>query len=327
MQKSLVQIFNETAAEAAEAYPQELGRLAVVVGSDIAYAAKQLADDTAALSKDIEGVKRRLAEREAASYTHNNYELAGEFFNLIALLDPEKIEGDFSARDTKEMQAIFILDYQLSRHIIDSARGISRNKAESACDAFATLRHIQRFGKDTDHARNRSQSTASSLILFTDTAHYTMNATQRALEVANELGTNFFKLTLQETVALAAKIANETYVNFREIRKLTKAFRPVAENCAARLGERRDIFRKFDNNDPEALAIMSQETLAVMRQHQNDPAIFTAGKQFLGMPAIKEFMTAQAAAGARFWQESLTFINTREPPTRKKRFTIPGLKR
>ena len=125
-----------------------------------------------------------------------------------------------------------------------------------------------------------------------------------------------------ETAALAAQIADESFLNFRELRKLKSAFRPVAERCAARLGGMGDIYRKFEAKDAETYATLCRETLDVMRKHPRDADILRAGKQFLRLPEIKDFMTAQAAAGDRFYQDALGFINTSDPPQalKKQRF-------
>lgn len=330
--KPLAQIFNETAKEAYEAFPQELGRLAVVVPDSenpLAYAsplaAKSLAKDRAALDKTVEGIAQRLGRTGAVSYTHGNYELApGAYVNLIALTNDKNITGDFSGRHSREMQAVYTLDYQIGRHIVSNAYSLSQNKAESSCDAFAMLRHIQRYGKDTDLGALHNSDTASNLILFADTAHYTAETVKRVTEVAAEMGEAFFKLPLRETAELAAKIADETSLNFMKTKKLKSAFQPVAAQAAARLGNAQDIFQKFADKDPQTCAMLCRETLAVLEKHRGDADITRAAKQFLNHPPLREFITAQAIGGDKTYQRARALMNTPEPPASIKRRLLPS---
>ena len=170
MQQSLEQTFNETAAAAYKAFPQQLARLVVLLVPDTdkpvyvsPEVAGQLTQSTAAIGDAVARATRYMRDRSWAAYAERDHRLAGTRVNLIAL-DHEKTAGFFSARYTKEMKLIFTLDHEIGHHIMRNGfpvGGVSPQEAESAADAFAMLRHIQRFGKNTDQAGNICESVAA----------------------------------------------------------------------------------------------------------------------------------------------------------------------
>jgi len=320
MQQSLAQTLNEVAKEAAEAFPNELGRLAVVIpGADkpIAFispaAAKDMAKNPAAINEAVDGVAQRLDRTGAVSYTRGSYDLAGAYINLIALANPKEIVGNFSDRHTKEMQTVFTLDHQIGLHAVKSGASLSANKLQSAAEAYAMLRHIQRYGTNTDLAAIRTNDAAANLVLFANTAHYTADTLQQVTEMANSMGKEFFKLPPRRLAEMAAQIADDNHPDLRTLRKLKSAFKPVASRIDG------DVFDKLANKDPQTCAMLCRETLAVMQKNAGNAAIIKAGKRFLSTPALKEFITAKAATGDKASQQALALINKPDPQSPNKR--------
>jgi hypothetical protein len=330
MQQSLAQEFNETAAAAYAAFPAQLARLAILLASDTeapVYVSPQVAQEltksTSAIRQAVATYAGILKAKNAAGLSERNALLAGTPVNLIAL-DSENIPGLFNGRFTKEMRAIFNLDHEIGHHIVRNGlpspeKGVTLHKAEAAADAFAALRHIQRFGKNTGQAGNRAENIAYCIILFSDMVHYTSGAIQRAFGIADEMGDDFFNLPLQETAELAAKIADETALDGLTLKKIAEAYLPIAGYCRASMGSPQEIVRKlYDPEATEALAVFCQGTVTVMANpvHRSDADIFNAGKRFLSAPQLQEFMTKAAAADTGgYWKSALDFINTHNPHT------------
>jgi len=308
MQSSLAQEFNKTATAAYRVFPKELERLTVLLvpSSDAPVyvsptVARALTQSTAAVNDSVRELAKTMHDLNAVGVASNGYTLGGTPVNLIALQDSSEIKGLFSDRFTREMDIIFTLDHEIGHHIVKNGHptsrffGASPHLTESAADAFAMLRHIQRFGKNTDQAGNLAQKVAGYAVLFADTEHYTTNALQRAIKVADEMGDYIFSLPLHQTAELAAKIAAESELDRKALKRIRDAYKSCARNCEARIGNRRDVLTKLYDGDKDACALYCRETLAVMRRHQNDPAVFKAGKEFLNYPPVKKFMMEAAA--------------------------------
>ena len=218
------------------------------------------------------------------------------------------------------MRVIYNLDHEIGHHILkggypSGSFWSAYQFAESVSDAYATLRHIQRFGKNTDHLGGYGESRAFLIVLNPDIAHYTTDTIQRAFQIAEE--TDISKLSLRETAALAEKITDECRINDEMIEKLYTAFQPVYAAVKKNIGGVPDILVKLYGRDKEAYEFFCHETLAVMKKHRHDPDIFKAGKQFLSYPAIKKFMIKSAKTDS-YYKEALSFIENPETGVRKK---------
>jgi len=330
MQESLTKTFNKTAAAAYKAFPRELSHLVILLvpSSDTPVfvspaIADKLTKDTAEIKKYVEKLAKKMVAMNAAGLASKYEYLADTRINLIALVDDKNIRGIFSERYTKEMRVIFNLDHEIGHHILKNGYSLSpdrsaRQLAEGVSDAYAMLRHIQRFGNNTDHAGFYGESRAYS-ILYGDTEHYTTNTVQRTIQVADEM--DISGLSLQETVKLAEKIALECRISSEALEKIRDAYQPVAQACKNHVGSPFVIANKLYNEDKDAYALYCEGTVAVMIRHRNDADIFRAGKQFLSYPPIRKFMVKLAETYPD-WKTTLDFVDNHIPaqpaPPRKK---------
>jgi len=299
MQKSFTPLFNEIAKEAHDAFPDELERFVVFLTSTTrkpVYVSPEIAEK---LGKGMAGIKNAL--KSCKKYIRKNRnvlgfaqegELSGKTVRIITLNG--EINAIFSRGHKKKMAAIFVMDHEIGHHIIrngfSSTPGGTPNLAESAADAYAMLRHIQRFGKNTHYARNHGADGILNLHLKSDTAHYTADAVQRAIEVADEMGDNFFKLSLQQTAKLAADIADDYHLDDETLKKICTVFLPVQQRhykilCGLNI-----------YNALRYEKIMCGEILSIMAKHPNEPDILKAGRRLLDSP---QFAKAAAKANPR----------------------------
>lgn len=314
MQQSLIQKLSEAAKDIHDAFPEKLARLVVLIipEAEIVYAAPAVADhlavNTPAVRQTAETFAQQIQEisPEAVGSAVKNYELAGIKMNVVSLLDLTK-DDMYDAR-TQEMEALFFLDHELGHHILangsSTITAVSQNKAESACDTFAALRHIQRFGKNTEFTENHCAAAAANIVLFSDISHYTSESVGRALKVADDMGDAFFRLSLRETAALAAKVADETCLAEATLEEVNLAYMDVANAAAA-----------------EEDAPFHPGIFAVMEQHRDNAAIFNAGKWLLREPSIKDTIKYAATLKPKdiAWKKVIAFVEAQEQKAKAAR--------
>ncbi len=328
MKKSLVQEFNATSAAAQAAFPRQLERLVVLLvpTSDTpVYVAPAVART---LSKNISSVKNAVArfsykmqKQGWAGFANRSEYVGGANVNLIALKG--NLPGTFYKSCTKEMRELFVLDHELGHHVTKKGNGwYSGEMKESSADAFAVLRHVQRFGKDTLFIKRRGNIVAKNIVLHGDTAHYTTDTIHGALKVAAER--DISKLSLEETAALAQEIADDTVLDVKTGLKVRQAYFPVYQACRQQIGGVYEVVDKICERDGKAYDLFCRKTVAVMRAHASDADIFRAGKRFLaGYPPFVKFMKKQAKTDA-FYKDALDFlakgpqmpVNDDKPPVR-----------
>jgi hypothetical protein len=244
----------------------------------------------------LENMKRTMDEKKWAAFADRDYILGGTHINLIALGN-KPTRPNLSWRNTQAMQLLFDLDHEIGHHILKNGfqyPGVSGQTAESAADAYAMLRHIQRFGKNTDYAGAYSKEKAFHVVLESDAEHYTSDAVLRAIQLADEMGEGIFKLSLRETAARAEKIADDCHLDDRRLKKIHNAFRPAAEA----------------HNRKKSAMIIHGEIISVMRKYRRDPDVFNAGKRFLSRPSDKKIIK-ELAQTDRYWQKVSDFLENR----------------
>lgn len=317
MARPLAQRFNELAAEAYASFPTELARLVVLLipdGDTPVYVspavAKKLTQDTAAIKKATAEIGCRMDANAESGLAFRDKTLAGTTVNMIAL--DSRNTSLPSRRYTKSMQGISSLNHELGHLILRNGSpftsAVSQQGAESAADVFALLRHIQLFGNGTAYARNSLAKAAGCIILLSDTEHYTAHAIERAMEAINGMGGRFFTLSLRETAELAAQIADDSRLDDMTLEKIREAYLPVKRILDDSLnGALKEKNTSYDED-------ICRQTLAIMKENRHDPAIFNAGKWFLGADRRKKYMQ-QAAETDKAWKEALTFIRTHNPAT------------
>ncbi len=317
IQASLSQTFRETAAVAYAAFPQELENLVVLVTSaDEAVfiapgVAKKLAGDTQVIREAARECEDYMRERGWPGLADSPFHLLpGTDVKMIALR-PRSAGGKIRRED------IFFLDHEIGHHILRNGydgKGISRQKAESAADAFAMLRYIQRFGMDT-YVHFSAYNKPANIILAGDTEHYTSKALQRVIDVAKER--DISGLSLQDTARLAEDIADECALTDKTLRKMRRAFNRAHRHLDKKLGGQAAVIGAWLKNDKKAYPYFCRETLDVMKKHWRDPDVFEAGRLFLGNRALQKFMH-EAAETDVYWRSALTFIDNPAALVRRK---------
>ncbi len=312
MQSALKHEFNKTAAAAYEAFPGKLERLVVLVvptEDTPVYVSPAVAEE---LSRNVGDVKKFIAglsadmQRRGWAGLANRYEsIAQTSINMVAL-NEIFLQNFYHGRE-REMWSFLVLDHELGHHVTEKGMSmmLHRSVCECSAEAYAALRHIQRFGKGTPFLSAEMNRVAYSIVLRADSTHYTSETIARAMQVAEDM--DISGLSLPETAVLAQKIADETTMGEGVLEKIRCAYKPVQYAYFYRIGDFSTVVGKLYARDPDAYALFCRETLAVMRGWASDADVFKAGKRFLSYPPIAAFMQEQAKTDA-FYKDALDFL-------------------
>lgn len=137
-----------------------------------------------------------------------------------------------AAHNNTEMWQRYVLDHELGHAItlltIDkqSMKNSSfGNKAECEADAYAMIRHYQRYGSQSSFPEYVRDLRNMNAVHKMDVTHWTSRAVQKVIDL-NKHG-KLQNLTPQQARDLAVKIAQETHLSADAEHNVGKAFKPV----------------------------------------------------------------------------------------------------
>ncbi len=296
MRGKLTQLFNESAAKAYEAFPVQLEKLVVLSnGTDMpVYASPVIADrlsqNVSAVKGAIERTTRDMKAMNAAGIAYPFFQVADIIMRAIVVDDTPP--GHFTRSYTSKMRGLYILDHEIGHHVVSNGNGSGKHLGEAAADAYASLRHIQRFGQDTDFFTYADK--AYTIVLAQSPIHYTNAVFDRVRQIAKER--DISAMSLQDTALLAADIAAECHLDIKTLDKIAKAYAEKGVVYADLIGKKQDITEKLYTRDKAAYAIFIRETQDVMKKYAHDADIVKAGKSFLSYPLVKQIQREQKRA-------------------------------
>ena len=307
---SLMQILHDDAEKACEVFPQldKLLVLHIPTWGEPLYASPQMAAQLPPDTVLNREMVAKIGAQTSGTAAFISQAQGGTSATLIALVGSRQQFRDiFPDGYTEEMAGTSIQDLALGKLIFkNSPRGatISSHEAESAAEAFAMLRHIQRFGKDTAYLTLRREVTAAAAVLRSDTDHYTTDSLEQAVKVADKLGDRFPRLLLRDTASLAAKIAAENHLDAATLEKIRNAYHPVAEYLRGR--DPGELPMHWDATETHTTTC--RKIIKVMSKHRADADIFKAGQRFLSHPETQQFLS-ELARDNIFWKTAAEFVN------------------
>jgi hypothetical protein len=306
MQQTLTDTFHDSAKAAREVFPERLVNFVVLLDTKQTpvYASPEIVNHLTysvnIVKRAVGDVGKAMVRLNAIGLAYPYYKLGSKYSKLIALR--EDPPGLYYPRFTSEMRAVYVLDHEIGHHVVKNGLGLG-HLGESAADAFASLRHIQRFGKETDYFKFASK--ASSVVLGLSPIHYTSNVFDRVRALSAER--DIESLSLQETAELAAQVAQESHYDSKTLNKLTRAFLGAASVYLKTYGTRHKITDMLYAKDKDAYGLFVRETLKVLRNNAEDDDVLLAGQRFFSYPAMKRFIR-KGAKNAPELQEALDFL-------------------
>lgn len=304
--------------EACEAFPAELARFVFFAGGidapifitpDIA---DELSQKTSTLRLHLQQEKKYIVSRNAMGMAYYPRRIAGvDRVKMIGLA--RHIRGIYQEGYTQEMRVNYVLDHEIGHHVVKNGM-IGGHAGECRADAFATLRHIQRYGMDTGFVEMSNRSAV--MVLKTSPIHYTYDVMTAVYRYARRC--DITQLSLQQTAALAERIGALFVV--KELSNISAAFGKAERAYRKEYKENQDIVAALLTQQPKAYALFCRETAKVMREHSNDRAVIKAGRRFLNYPPIKAYIAERAKISAE-WKAIQKLSTQSLPPDSKE--TVP----
>jgi hypothetical protein len=166
-------------------------------------------------------------QKNKTSYCH-----FGDESSFVYIYTGEDRARFFSPRVSSAHEMTFIFDHEFAHAHIKSGGSDNRFLAENTADAYALIRHIQRFGSDTALAGELIAMRAQDTIFR---ANGILNFSCRAVEyvLTNPDKIDYAQLTPEKTAALAETIALEYTPDAPLLKRLHGAFTPLHGNASA----------------------------------------------------------------------------------------------
>lgn len=284
LQASLVRQFNQAAAAARGAWPEKLENLLVLVmppavGMGVSVnAEKCLTKNTVVVQQAVSYATDFLKKNSSTvGFANRDHFRDDEVcIPVVALKDCAGIEAP---RNIKEMNALHTFDHEIGHLVVKGGFPdfkSERHLAECAADAYALLRHVQRFGLQSGFFEYYNR--AGKVVLGLSPIHYTSIVNEKVKQIAE--GRDISRLSLRETAELAGQIALVYVLHPRQLDKIADAFISVAELYRQHITE--------GTNTDAAWSFVYKGILDVMKEHRHDPDIFSAGKRFFNTSGHKE---------------------------------------
>ncbi|MBU6475857.1 MAG: hypothetical protein KGQ70_07805 [Alphaproteobacteria bacterium] len=278
--QSLAAAFNRAAADYRASFPERLGNLFVTLSSERIYVAPEIA---ALLAENAAPVSRMIAQRDKLmremgwAAAAGLQDVGGARLRHLSLSEEENPRY-VPAPDAHGMNKIAEFDHEMGHFVVreGDAKNPSRHAAECAADAFAALRHIQRFGGETGFFAHAPFAVAKSVI-FGDKIHYVSAVFQKIAALQKEGILDIRALSLPETALLAGKLAREYALSAETLGRIHAAY-------AAAPAVRNSAFLSKD----EAQAVMR-----VMLEHRHDDDVYRAGKLYISQAAVQKALDGE----------------------------------
>ena len=166
------------------AFPEKLENLIVVFVSSetVIYVspkiARHVAQNEAAVKETIKSAGDYMRSHKKIALANGGINLAGIKVKRIAI-DEDASYGALSGWLTEEVRRIATFDHETGHLVVESglsSPSVTQHLAECAADAYAVLRHVQRFGLETNFFENFVR--AEHVVLDTSPINYTDDVVQ-----------------------------------------------------------------------------------------------------------------------------------------------------
>ncbi len=305
---TLARTFRRSAKVYERSFPEKLANLLIAtfeapvyIGSD---AVEHLSRNTKALGDWVRNNKEDLISRKwvggqgTVHIDNRNHD--------YVMLDTAPGKNYFvSDKWPQKMNVIGVFDHEMGHLLVDEGQKLGHHSSECAADAFAVMRHVQRFGDATDIFDHAPAFTARVAVL-TSKIHYTSIAMARVAQLHRSGAVDIARLSLKETARLATEIARGYSLEKRVVDKIHNAFSPA-----------RALY-----NDVVTLPIV-KKVVEILAEKKDDIDIWRAGKLFLQASDTRAFLQ-QLQKDDREVQNSLDLLDRHE---KEKGWSLDDLER
>ncbi len=192
----------------------------------------------------------------------------GAGMRLLYILMEKHPYDKISPRAPQAQETAFVFDHELGHAIIPGA-DVPTNRSECFADAYATIRHLQRFGADSPTIGHVVNNRSFDLVFREDwygRSHFTSAVTEKILARRHKIDWN--KLSPQRTADLARKFALEYEMASDALTMLEKDFQPLHKKA--------ESIAKGDTTPLKELAekVLSTESSDVFKYGANALALY-----------------------------------------------------
>jgi DNA-binding transcriptional MerR regulator len=233
--KSLSDIFNQFAKESVEHFPAAKGKLLILDTNEYrSYGHESLNLKKADVTIDEinEFLDERYRDKSRQTYADWENEV-----NLYFIMYDEKVKRKErkNVPETTEKDIFFLLDHELAHIVIKDPALDGENTQykdtlkEAIADAYAMIRHYQRFGADSEHKNSIIDpwARAGALTLNKDTIHFSTFMLEEIIKRKDAI--DFKALSPQQTAELARRFAVQYTPPSSAVNRIFKKLKPVQD--------------------------------------------------------------------------------------------------
>lgn len=266
--KSLSDVFNQFARDTIAHFPEAKGRLLIHdTNESTTYGRERLARQSRRSQASVDAfLKKRTQDKNRQTYAETDNRLR----LLFIMYDEPVNENEIGALPKKaEKDILFVLDHELAHLVVKDPPLAGENEQykssirEAVADAYALIRHYQRFGTGTECVDRYVSpfARADGLIFGGDATHFTAFTLQAISAARNAL--NIHELDEESTARIARNFALRHTPQPETIAKLAEKFRPVK--------------KAWERDRDAGLRMLIEVTL----DPSNDADIFRTGETWL----------------------------------------------
>jgi hypothetical protein len=294
----LREIFNREAAKAVKDFPQLDGRFIFIDAPDniaIMHIDKEKLgiDDDYQLHRLLSKVKNSAEQMGSSMSTKLGYD---QLDVMVFTPLPFKL---FTGKDQpQEMEVMATFDHELG-HLVVKGGFFSQDSTlrEIAADAYAVLRHIQRYGDKSEAIDRGGWRRAFDFIISGDAGHFTTLGIDEVTRLKDKL--DIQAMTPQQTAELAGRIALAYTPHADVTNEAARSFEPV-----------RTVLQRTHSIEA-ALEKLAQITLSEDASYHTFKIGARCLERFLDNKVFKSKDGEPIALNGKFWDEVRTRVSER----------------
>jgi len=226
--KSLTEVFNREVHKAVEDFPELKGRFLFINLPDEQTVVSIEPGRTGLRSKwELQEIADDISNAAAKARSSMASKIPQLDLNVMVYTPlPFKM---FTGKDqSHEMETMAVFDHELG-HLVVGGAFFSKDSCyrETAADAYAVMRHIQRYGDDSKAIEKAGWRRAFDFVMSGDRGHFTTLALDEIANLRDKL--DIAAMTPDQTIKLAQRIALEHTPHFDATDTISAAFRPVRQ--------------------------------------------------------------------------------------------------
>ncbi|MBU6474685.1 MAG: hypothetical protein KGQ70_01855 [Alphaproteobacteria bacterium] len=230
--KSLSDVFNQFARDTIAHFPEAKGRLLIHdTNESTTYGRERLARQSRRSQASVDAfLKKRTQDKNRQTYAETDNRLR----LLFIMYDEPVNENEIGALPKKaEKDILFVLDHELAHLVVKDPPLAGENEQykssirEAVADAYALIRHYQRYGTKSAHksAIVDPWARAGALTLNGDTVHFSTLMLEEILKRRDVI--DFASLDPQQTAELARRFAVAYTPPASVVNSIFKKLKPV----------------------------------------------------------------------------------------------------